>query len=98
VAAITRTSTRFWTLWAPDALNLAGLEEPQQERLHPQAHFAHFIHEDRAAVGHLKQAEAIAIGAGEAAADSPKSSDSSSESGMPAQLIGTIGRGARRLR
>ena len=50
-----------------DALQLALLEESQQQRLHAQAHLAHFVEEQRAAVGHLQLAELVAIGAGEAA-------------------------------
>ena len=50
-----------------DALNLTGLEEAQQERLHPQAHLADFVHEDRAAVGAFEPAALVAIGVGEAA-------------------------------
>ena len=34
VAAMTRTSTRVFARSDPDALNLAVLEEPQQQRLH----------------------------------------------------------------
>ena len=41
-----------------DALNLAVLEEPQQQRLHAQAHLADFVHEDGAAVGALELAAA----------------------------------------
>ena len=33
------------------ALNLAGLEEPQQHRLHAQAHLSDLVQEDRAADG-----------------------------------------------
>ena len=50
-----------------DALNLAGLEEPQQQRLHPQAHLPDFVHEDGAAVGGLEPAALVAVGVGEAA-------------------------------
>ena len=51
-----------------DALDLAGLEEPQQQRLHAQAHLADLVHEDRAAVGRFEQAALVAVGVGEAAA------------------------------
>ena len=51
-----------------DALDLAALEEAQQQRLHPQAHLPHFVHEDRAAVRRLEQARLVAVGAGERAA------------------------------
>ena len=50
-----------------DALNLAGLEEPQQQRLHAQAHLADFVHEDRAAVGRFEPASLVAMRVGEAA-------------------------------
>ena len=49
-------------------LNLAGLQESQQHRLHAQAHLADFIHEDRPVVGRLEPAALVAIGAGETAA------------------------------
>ena len=44
-----------------DPLNLAAFEEPQQYRLHPQAHFAHFVEKHRAAVRRGEQAVAIAL-------------------------------------
>ncbi len=50
-----------------DALNLARFEEPQQRGLHPQAHLADFVHEDRAAVRRLEPAALVAMGVGEAA-------------------------------
>ena len=52
-----------------NALDFTGLDESQQQRLHPQAHFPDLVHEERAAVGHLEQAGAIAPRAREAAAD-----------------------------
>ena len=52
-----------------DLLQLAGLEEAQQQALHAQRHLADFVEEDRAAVGHLELARLVAIGAGEAALD-----------------------------
>ena len=55
-----------------DALNLAGLEEAQQQRLHAQAHLADFVHEDRAAVGRFEPAALVAIGVGEAALHVPE--------------------------
>ena len=51
------------------ALNLAGLQEAKQHRLHAQAHFADFVHENRAAVGRFQPAALVAIGAREAAPD-----------------------------
>ena len=50
-----------------DLLDLAGLEEPQQQPLHPQRHLADFVEEDGAVVGHLELAGLVAVGAGEAA-------------------------------
>ena len=52
-----------------DRLDLAGLEEAEQQRLHPQRHLADFVEEDRAAVGDLQQARPVAVGVGEAALD-----------------------------
>ena len=52
-----------------DRLDLARLEESQEQRLHPQAHLADFVEEQRAAVGHLQLAALVAVGAGEAALD-----------------------------
>ena len=52
-----------------DLLDFAGLEEPQQQALHPQRHLADLVEEDRAVVGHLELAGLVAIGAGEAALD-----------------------------
>ena len=48
-------------------LYLAGLEEPQQERLHAKAHFAHFIKENSAAVSLAQEPGIVAIRPGEAA-------------------------------
>ena len=50
------------------ALDLAGFEEAEQQRLHAQRHLAHFVHEDGAAVGGFEQAALVAISVGEAAA------------------------------
>ena len=52
-----------------DLLNLAGLEEPQQQPLHPQRHLADFVEEDGAVARHLELAGLVAIGAREAALD-----------------------------
>ena len=52
-----------------DRLDLAGLEEAEQQRLHAQRHLADFVEEHRAAVGRLEQAGLVAIGVGEAALD-----------------------------
>ena len=50
-----------------DTLNLAGLQESQEHRLHAQAHLADFVHEDRALVGRFEPSALVAIRAGEAA-------------------------------
>ena len=50
-------------------LNFAGFREPQEGRLHPQAHFAQFVEEQRAVVGLPDEARFVAIGARETAAD-----------------------------
>ena len=52
-----------------DLLQLARLQEPQQQPLHAQRHLADFVEEDRALVGELELAGLVAIGAGEAALD-----------------------------
>ena len=52
-----------------DALQLAGLEKPQQHRLHAETHFAGFVQKRRAVVRALKQARLVAIRVGKAAAD-----------------------------
>ena len=52
-----------------DLLQLAGLEEAQQQALHAQRHLADFVEEDRAHVGGFELARLVAIGAGEAALD-----------------------------
>jgi len=45
VAAMTPTSTtELISVWSPP-LNLAVLQEPQQQRLHAEAHFAYFVDE-----------------------------------------------------
>ena len=43
-----------------DALDLAVLEKSEQQPLHPRAHLADFVHEDRAAVCLLEHAAAVA--------------------------------------
>jgi hypothetical protein len=52
-----------------DLLELAGLEETQQQPLHPQRHLADFIHEHSALVRHFELARLVTIGPGEAALD-----------------------------
>ena len=59
---------RRMPLIGPDALNFAGLQEPQEQGLHAQAHLADLVHEQRSAVGQLQHARPVAKGAGEAAA------------------------------
>ena len=51
------------------ALNFAGLQEAKQHRLHAQAHFADFVHENCSAVCRFEPAALVAIGAREAAPD-----------------------------
>jgi len=48
-------------------LDLAALEEPQQQRLHPQAHLPQLVEEQRALVRHSQLSRAVAVGVGEAA-------------------------------
>ena len=55
-----------------DGLDLAVLEKPQQQRLHPQAHLADFVEKQRAAMRELELAALVAVGAGEAALDVPE--------------------------
>ena len=50
-------------------LDLAVLEEAQEQRLHAQAHLADFVEEQRAAVRQTELADLVAIRAGEAALD-----------------------------
>ena len=55
-----------------DRLNIAVLEEPEQQRLHAQAHLPDFVEEHRATVGQLQLADFVAMRAGEAALHVPK--------------------------
>jgi hypothetical protein len=55
-----------------DLLQFAGLEEAQQQALHPQRHLADLVEEDRALVGVFELAGRVAVGAGEAAFDVPE--------------------------
>jgi hypothetical protein len=48
-------------------LDFAGLEEPQEQALHPEGHLPYFVEEYRAVVGHLQLAGLVAIGAGKTA-------------------------------
>ena len=48
-----------------DRLDFAVLEEAQEERLHPQAHLADFVEEDRAVVRQLQLAHVVAHRVGE---------------------------------
>jgi hypothetical protein len=50
-----------------DRLNFSGLEKPQEERLHPQAHLTHFVEERRAAARLFEEAGVVAERAGETA-------------------------------
>ena len=55
-----------------DSLNLAGFEESQQHDLHPHAHLADFIEEERAVRRQLDEAGLVAVRAGKAAAYVPE--------------------------
>ena len=60
-------------LWlGADPLNLAVLEEAQEQRLHLQAHLAYFVEKHCAAIGLLEIALPLAMRIGEAAACVPK--------------------------
>ena len=50
-----------------DRLDFAVFEEPQQHRLHAQAHLADLVEEDRSPVRGLQLAGLVAVGPGEAA-------------------------------
>ena len=52
-----------------DGLNLAVLQEPQEHRLHPQAHFGDLVQEDGAAMGLLQHADLVAVSVREGAFD-----------------------------
>jgi hypothetical protein len=54
--------------FAADALNLAGLEEAQQQCLHPRAHLAYFVHEDGAAIRLFEQTRPGSVCPGKAPA------------------------------
>ena len=49
-----------------DRVHFSGFEKPQEQRLHPQAHFSHLVEKEGPAVGHLKLPLLITVGAGEA--------------------------------
>ena len=72
VAAMTRTFDRRRCSLGADLLQLAGLEEAQQQPLHAQGHLADFVEEHRPLVRHLELARLVPIGAGEAALHVPK--------------------------
>ena len=48
-----------------DAADLAAFQEPQQLGLHGLGQLADLVQEKRAAGGHLEQARAVLVGAGE---------------------------------
>ncbi len=50
-------------------LNLTVFQEPQQQRLHAQAHLADLIEEERAAMRELELTHLVSVGAGEASFD-----------------------------
>ena len=66
MAHTTRTST-IDRLVLADAANLAAFQHAQQLGLHRLGQLADFVEEDRAAVGHFEQADAMLVGAGERA-------------------------------
>ena len=49
-------------------LNLSGLQEPEQQTLHPRRGLPNFVHEDRATICGLEDSGPVAIRAREAAA------------------------------
>ncbi len=53
-------------------LQLAGLEEAEQQTLHAQRHLSDFVQENRALVSHFELARLVAIRAGETAFDVPE--------------------------
>ena len=55
-----------------DPLELTGLEHTQQLRLEVERHVGDFVQEQRAAVGELEAADAVALGVGERALDVPE--------------------------
>ena len=55
-----------------DALDFAGFQEAEEQRLHAQAHLADFVHEQGAAVRQLQHAGSVPPGAGEAPARVPE--------------------------
>ena len=66
VAQTTRTST-IERLVLADAADFAAFQHAQQLGLHRLGQLADFVEEDRAAVGHFEQADAVLVGAGERA-------------------------------
>jgi hypothetical protein len=52
-----------------DRLDFSRFEEAEEERLHPEAHLADLVEEERAPVGELELARLVAIRAGEASFD-----------------------------
>ena len=52
-----------------DSPDLAILQEPQHQRLHPETRLSDFVEEDGAVVRQLQQTWLVPIGAGEAAAN-----------------------------
>jgi len=78
-----------------DGLELAALEHAQQLHLRARGEILDLVEEQRPAVGGLEEAAAVADGAGEGAANVPKSSLSKRLSGTSAQLTATNGPRAR---
>ena len=67
VAVISRTSERPVTPSTPIVWNLSGLRKSQEDGLHPQAHLAEFVEEQRAAISLADKSGFVTIRAGEAA-------------------------------
>ena len=82
---------------AAEPHDLAILQNTQQLRLHRPWHIADFVHEERAAVGVLEAAFALALRAVNAPFTCPKSSSSRMLSLSPAQLNATSRCFRRRL-
>ena len=71
-----------------DLLQLAGLEESQQQPLHPKCLLVHFVQEDRAHVGGLELAGFVAIRPGEAALHVPEQLRLEQRLGQPGAVDG----------
>ena len=90
VAATTRTSTRI-AARGPDGLDLPVFQEPQQERLHAEAHLPDLVQEQRAAVRDLNLPLLVAVGAGKTALDVAEQLGLQERFGQAAQFTATNG-------